>query len=141
MAEQARSTAIHPEQRAAYLTKAVASFTSDRVTADEAYLMVKKAIELFQRKGRAALAEITGDKDHYFSHKDMYVFQPGWPVSGIRRQCRKTETESVPLTGLDGRKLVADAFSLPASGGWVDYILNPSRIRSKVNFVYRSSDE
>jgi hypothetical protein len=36
--------------------------------------MVKKAIELFQRKGKAALAEITGDKDHYFSHKDMYVF-------------------------------------------------------------------
>jgi methyl-accepting chemotaxis protein len=31
MAEQARSMAIHLEQRAAYLTKAVASFTSDRV--------------------------------------------------------------------------------------------------------------
>jgi hypothetical protein len=74
MAEQARSTAIHLEQRAAYLTKAVASFHLRQGTADEAYLMVKKAIELFQRKGRAALAEITGDKDHYFSHKDMYVF-------------------------------------------------------------------
>ncbi|WP_423709793.1 methyl-accepting chemotaxis protein [Undibacterium sp. WLX3042] len=140
MAEQARSMAIHLEQRATYLTKAVAGFHLRQGTADEAYLMVKKAVELFQRRGKAALAEITSDKDRQFSHKDMYVFafnREGQYLA-FGGNAEKLKLNLFHLSGLDGRKLVADAFSLPASGGWVDYtILNPvsNQVEGKTSYI------
>lgn len=140
MAEEAKNASINLEDRATALSKAVSSFKLRQGTADEAYALVKKAVALYQNSGKAALQLITADKNHQFADRDMYVFafdRSGQYIA-FAGNSSKLQVNLLQVTGLDGRKLVADAFAIPRSGGWVDYtILNPNtkNVDTKTSYI------
>ncbi|MFZ6815980.1 methyl-accepting chemotaxis protein [Undibacterium sp. Rencai35W] len=146
MAEQAKNSSILLEERAIGLAKAVSSFKLRQGTADEALMFVNKAVHLYQSAGRNALPMITADKDKQFADRDMYVF--AFDRSGQYRafagNASKLQVNLLEVTGLDGRKLVSDAFAIPQSGGWVDYtILNPAtrKVDAKMSYIVPVSDD
>jgi len=145
MADQAKHVAMNLEERASVLASAVAAFKLRQGTADEAFALVKKGVALFQQKRQQALAIITADVRHEFADKDMYVFafnrEGQYLAFGNNAEKLKVNLFHVP--GLDGRKLVADAFNVSQEGGWVDYqITNPvsKKIEHKTSYVEIVSD-
>ena len=51
--------------------------------------------------------------------------------------------KSIIVDGLDGRKLVRDAFALPQTGGWVNYtIVNPvsKKTEAKTSYIEAMED-
>ena len=145
MAEQAKHTSVDLEERATALAKSVASFTLRQGTANEAHDMVIKAVALYKTHGQRALPMITADQEHQFSDRDMYIFainQQGQYLA-FGGNPEKLKLNLFNISGLDGRKLVADAFNIPASGGWVDYtITNPlsQKVELKTSYVERVAD-
>jgi len=140
MADQAKHTAINLEERAALLTQAVSTFKLRQGTADEAYAMVKKAVSLYRQQGRTALSMITANADKHYTHKDMYVFafNPQGQYLAFGGNAEKLKVNLFNVQGLNGRKLVEDAFNLPEEGGWVDYsIVNPvsSKLEAKTSYI------
>jgi methyl-accepting chemotaxis protein len=141
MAEQARQSSEAMELRAMALTKAVASFRLRQGTAEEALALVHKAVAFYRQHGKASLKLITENTDKTYADRDMYVF-------AFDRQGKYHAAAGLParvgvllkdLPGLDGAKLVRDAFAQAGeTGGWVDYsIVNPvtKNIEMKTSFV------
>jgi len=92
-------------------------------SADEAHDMVRKAVEVYQARGAGALGHVT-DPVNGFSDRDMYVF--AFDRQGIYRafagRSEKVGTAVRDNPGVDGDKLVREAFEQAArGGGWVDY--------------------
>ncbi|MFZ6672812.1 methyl-accepting chemotaxis protein [Undibacterium sp. Xuan67W] len=146
MAEQAKNSSVLLEERAIELAKAVSSFKLRQGTADEALALVQKALALHKTMGRHTLAAITANKDDAFADRDMYVF--AFDRQGQYRafagNASKLQVNLMQVTGLDGRKLVADAFAIPATGGWVDYtILNPTtqKVDAKTSYIVPISED
>lgn len=146
MAENAKYASSELENRAVRLKQVVSTFSLRQGTADEAFEMVKKAIALFRISGMDVLQRITTDAEKQFSDRDMYVF--AFDRQGQYRAFAGNESKlSINLfnvPGLDGRKLVEDAFALPAKGGWVDYsIENPitKRVEWKSSYIERISED
>ena len=128
MAEEAKDSSIELEQRALTLSEAVSTFKLRQGTADQAFALVKKAISLFRANGLSSLQYITDDHNVVFSDRDMYVFafDRHGQYLAFAGNPSKLSVNLMEVSGLDGRKLVSDAFSLPESGGWIDYfIVNP----------------
>ena len=128
MAEEAHESSIALEQRAHALSQAVSTFKLRQGTADEAFVLVKKAVSLFRVNGLSSLQRITDDHDAVFSDRDMYVFafDRNGQYLAFAGNASKLNVNLMKVSGLDGRKLVDDAFALPESGGWIDYfIANP----------------
>ena len=140
MAEQAKFVAINLEERAAVLATSVATFKLRQGTANEAHAMVKRAVALYEQQGQRALALITSDPQHLFAEKDMYVFafnREGQYLA-FGGNSSKLQVNLFRVPGLDGRKLVSDAFSVGDNGGWVDYdITNPTsgKIEHKTSYI------
>ena len=107
--------------------------------------MVKRAVALYEQQGQRALALITSDPQHLFAEKDMYVFafnREGQYLA-FGGNPSKLQVNLFRVPGLDGRKLVMDAFSVGENGGWVDYeITNPTsgKIEHKTSYVEIVSD-
>ncbi|MFZ6773789.1 methyl-accepting chemotaxis protein [Undibacterium sp. SXout7W] len=145
MAEQAKHTSIDLGDRASALAKSVSGFTLRQGTANEAHAMVSKAVALYKTHGQRSLAMITADQQHIFSDRDMYVFaitQQGQYLA-FGGNPEKLKVSLFNISGFDGRKLVADAFNLPATGGWVDYaITNPvsQKVELKTSYIERVTD-
>jgi methyl-accepting chemotaxis protein len=146
MAENAKFASSELEIRAAKLTTVVSAFKLRQGTADEASALVRKARSLFPIHGMALLTRITDDPEKIYVDRDMYVF--AFDRNGQYRAYAGNESKlSVNLfnvSGLDGRKLVEDAFSLPDKGGWVDYAFeNPllGRIELKTSYIEKISDD
>jgi hypothetical protein len=123
MVESAFHSSSQLSGRAERLGAAVASFRLRQGSADEALNLVRKAVEAHQARGQAALAHIT-DPASGFSDRDMYVF--AFDRNGIYRafagKPEKVGTAVRDNPGVDGAKLVRDAFEQAAhGGGWVDY--------------------
>ncbi|MFZ6847992.1 methyl-accepting chemotaxis protein [Undibacterium sp. RuRC25W] len=140
MAEQAKYVAISLEERAGMLATSVAAFKLRQGTADEAYTLVKRAVAVYRQKGQQALTAITADTQRLFADKDMYVFafnrEGQYLAFGGNAAKLKVNLFQVP--GLDGKKLVADAFNVVGEGGWVDYqITNPvsGNIEHKTSYI------
>ncbi len=109
--------------RARRLSAAVASFRLRQGSADEALALVKKGVQLFSMQGAQALQTITQDAAR-FADRDMYVFvfdrQGQYRAFAGKAERVGTNVRAVP--GVDGDKLVRDAFERAAhGGGWVDY--------------------
>ena len=109
--------------RAHRLSDAVAYFRLRQGSADEAMSLVQKGLQLFRSQGNAALQAITQDGAHY-ADRDMYVFV--FDRSGQYRSFagkpERVGTNVRDVQGVDGDKLVRDAFERAAhGGGWVDY--------------------
>jgi methyl-accepting chemotaxis protein len=146
MAEEAKDSSIELEQRAHTLSQAVSSFKLRQGTADEAFAMVKKAVSLFRVNGLATLQRITDDHDVVFNDRDMYVFafDRNGQYLAFAGNPSKLSVNLMNVNGLDGRKLVQDAFALPETGGWVVYtIVNPvtQRIENKTSYIESITDD
>lgn len=146
MAENAKSASAGLEVRAAHLTSVVSAFRLRQGSADEARALVKKAMSLFSIYGMDLLDRITQDPEKLYSDRDMYVF--AFDRQGQYRafagNAAKLSVNLFYVPGLDGRKLVDEAFSLPEKGGWVDYAIeNPllNRIELKTSYIERISDD
>ena len=123
MVEQALHSSSQLSDRAERLQGAVASFKLRQGSADEALAMVQRAVALYQRMGSGALREITNDKAQW-ADRDMYVFafdrQGRYQAFGGNPAKVGSSVRDVP--GVNGDKLVRDAFERAAfGGGWVDY--------------------
>lgn len=129
-------------QRAGQLKAAVANFRLRQGTADEAYALVQKASQLARQQPQHFLRLITQDPHKQYADRDMYVFafdQQGQYLAFAGNQ-EKLKVNLFKVPGLDGKKLVADAFKLPPHGGWVDYkITNPStgKVEYKTSFIIK----
>jgi methyl-accepting chemotaxis protein len=123
MVESAFHSSSQLSERAAMLSDAVRSFRLRQGSADEALALVRKAVEIYQARGGSALAHLT-ETASGFSDRDMYVF--AFDRQGIYRafagKPEKLGTAVRDNPGVDGDKLVRDAFEQAArGGGWVDY--------------------
>lgn len=146
MAEEAKDSSIELEQRAHTLSQAVSTFKLRQGTADEAFTMVKKAVSLFRVNGLSTLQRITDDHDVIFTDRDMYVFafDRHGQYLAFAGNPSKLSVNLFNVSGLDGRKLVSDAFALPESGGWVDYVIvNPvtHRNENKTSYIESITDD
>lgn len=146
MAENAKYASAELENRAVRLKEVVSTFTLRQGTADEAFDMVKKAIALYRIAGMEILQRITADAEKQFSDRDMYVF--AFDRLGQYRAFAgneaKLEVNLFKVSGLDGKKLVDEAFALPEKGGWVDYsIENPvtKKVEWKSSYIERVSED
>ncbi|WMW80974.1 methyl-accepting chemotaxis protein [Undibacterium cyanobacteriorum] len=146
MAENAKYASSELENRAVRLKEVVSTFRLRQGTADEAFAMVKKASALYRIVGMDVLSRITLDAEKQFSDRDMYVFafdRQGQYCAFAGNE-EKLSVNLFHVPGLDGKQLVADAFALPASGGWVDYsIENPvsKRVEWKSSYIERIDDD
>ncbi len=123
MVESAFHSSTQLSERAERLAAAVSSFKLRQGSADEALALVRKACELYAAAGPSALARIT-DAASGLCDRDMYVF--AFDRQGIYRafagKADKVGTAVRDNPGVDGDKLVRDAFEQAAhGGGWVDY--------------------
>ncbi|MBX9794707.1 MAG: cache domain-containing protein, partial [Burkholderiaceae bacterium] len=123
MVESALNNSSQLSGRAERLSAAVSNFKLRQGSADEALALVRKAVEMYRRNGSASLAQIT-DAANGLSDRDMYVF--AFDRGGIYRafagRTEKIGTSVRDVPGVDGDKLVKDAFEQAAhGGGWVDY--------------------
>ncbi|MDE2454440.1 MAG: cache domain-containing protein, partial [Burkholderiales bacterium] len=123
MVESALQRTAQLSERASRLADAVASFRLRQGSADEALALVRKAQELHRRAGPGTLQALTSGGQEY-ADRDMYVFV--FDRQGIYRAFAgnpaKVGTAVRDVPGVDGDKLVRDAFEQAAvGGGWVDY--------------------
>lgn len=140
MVESAFKSSSQLSGRAELLSAAVSNFKLRQGSADEAFALVRKAVEMYRRSGPAALAQIT-EATSGLSDRDMYVF--AFDRQGIYRafagKTEKIGTSVRAVPGVNGDKLVKDAFEQAAQGGgWVDYdFANPQtgKLGLKTSYV------
>jgi len=140
MVESAFHSSSQLSERAERLAGAVSMFQLRQGSADEALALVKRAVIVHQQRGAAALDAITADPGQ-FCDRDMYVF--AFDRMGVYRafagKAERVGTEVRANPGVDGEKLVHDAFAqAERGGGWVDYdFVNPQTggIDHKTSYV------
>jgi len=97
-------------------------------------------VALYRERGAAALQQITADAAAW-TDRDMYVF--AFDRHGVYRafggNAAKVGTSVRDVRGVNGDKLVTDAFACAArGGGWVDYdFTNPvtGEVAAKTSYV------
>jgi methyl-accepting chemotaxis protein len=140
MVDQASHSSQQLSERAHRLAKAVENFRLRQGSADEALALAQKGVRLFKAQGQAALQAITSTPKE-FADRDMYVF--AFDRQGIYRafsgKADKVGTAVRNNPGVDGDKLVRDAFDRAGhGGGWVDYdFANPQtgQVDLKTSYV------
>jgi methyl-accepting chemotaxis protein len=129
-------------ERARRLSAAVASFRLRQGSADEALALVQKGVQLFSMQGPSALQTITQDAQR-FADRDMYVFvfDRQGQYRAFAGKAERVGTNVRAVQGVDGDKLVRDAFERAAhGGGWVDYAFaNPQTGRTDMKTSYVES--
>jgi methyl-accepting chemotaxis protein len=128
MVEATLNASAELGERARRLSTAVASFKLRQGSADEALELVQRALAVYKTHGQRALAMIT-EQARDFVDRDMYVFafdRDGY-YRALSGKPEKVGTAVKDNPGVDGAKLVQDAFTQAArGGGWVDYVFtNP----------------
>jgi hypothetical protein len=121
--QQAADSSSQLSERARRLSEAVASFRLRQGSADEALALVRQGLMLYGSQGASALQAITQQGER-FADRDMYVFvfdrQGQYRAFAGKPDKVGTNVRAVP--GVDGDKLVRDAFERAVhGGGWVDY--------------------
>jgi methyl-accepting chemotaxis protein len=140
LVEEAFHASSQMSDKAKRLSHAVDSFRLRQGSADEALEMVKKAVALYRDQGPRALDIIT-ERASEFTDRDMYVF--AFDRQGFYRALsgkpEKVNTAVKDNPGVDGVKLVKDAFEEAShGGGWVDYTFtNPQtgKVDMKTSYV------
>jgi methyl-accepting chemotaxis protein len=123
MVEQAMHSSTQLSERAERLAAAVSSFRLRQGSADEALALVRKGVALYRSRGVEALREITSAPNGWVD-RDMYVFafDRAGHYQAFGGNPAKVGTSVRDVRGVDGDKLVHDAFDRAAhGGGWVDY--------------------
>jgi len=146
MVERAVQQANQLEQRAAHLSQAVSSFMLQQGTAEEAMVLVRRALELRERGGREAFLQNLTDPAQGFHDRDMYVF--ALDRQGVYRafggKPEKVGSRVQDIAGVDGQALLESIVSqAEQDAGWVEYdIVNPvsGAIQTKISYVTRVDD-
>lgn len=147
MVEHAVVQSSNLEDRVSTLLEAFAMFSLQQGCAEEAVMLVEKALEQRQHSNskESFLREIT-DPAQGFYDRDMYVFvldrQGTYLAFG--GNTAKVGTRVQDIAGIDGQGLL-NAIAAQASyePGWVEYdITNPlnGRVQTKMSFVYQLDD-
>ena len=141
MVEHAVEQAVRLEQRASTLAQAVEAFRLQQGTADEALVLMERAIAFRQQTSRDNFLRGLTDPQQGFFDRDMYVFA----LDGNGRYVAfggnpaKVGTRVQDIAGIDGQGLI-NAIVAQASRepGWVEYdITNPATgtVQTKMSFV------
>ncbi len=134
-------------QRSRQLLEAVSHIELREGTADEAFILVKKATEHFKAVGFDRASRDFHDKAGPYVDRDLYIF--GLDRAGTYRimgaDLGKVGTSVHQAQGVDGAKLVKDAwYRADQGGGWVEYnIVNPvtGDVRGKSSFMIPVGDD
>ena len=146
MVERAVEQANLLEHRAAHLSQAVASFQLQQGTAEEAMVMVHRAVEQRSKAGRENYAQSLTAPANGFHDRDMYVF--ALDQSGVYRafggKPEKVGSRVQDIPGVDGDALLQAIVSqAELEPGWVEYdIVNPlnGKVQTKMSYVTRVDD-
>lgn len=146
MVERAVAQANQLENRAAHLSKAVSSFMLQQGTAEEAMVLVDRAIEHRNRSARDAFVRELTEPAKNFHDRDMYVF--ALDRQGVYRafggKPEKVGSRVQDIAGVDGQALLENIVSqAEVEPGWVEYdIANPvtGAIQGKMSYVVKVDD-
>jgi len=146
MVERAVSQANQLEHRAAHLSKAVSSFMLQQGTAEEAMVLVDRAIQHRNRSGRDAFVRDLTEPAKNFHDRDMYVF--ALDRQGVYRafggKPEKVGSRVQDIAGVDGQVLLENIVTqAEVEPGWVEYdIANPvtGAIQGKMSYVVKVDD-
>ncbi|MFP8833713.1 methyl-accepting chemotaxis protein [Hydrogenophaga sp. XSHU_21] len=146
MVERAVQQANQLEQRAEHLAKAVASFMLQQGTAEEAMVLVNRALAHRRQVGRDAFTREITEPARNFHDRDMYVF--ALDASGVYRafggKPEKVGSRVQDIAGVDGNALLQSIVAQAEIGpGWVEYdIVNPASgsVQAKMSYVVKVDD-
>ncbi len=146
MVEEAASQAVSLRERARSLSRSVAHFTLMQGTASEAFQLVARAKQAFERMPRQEYLRTLTDPKNGFFDRDMYVFaldaQGAYLAFGGNPD--KVGTRVQDIRGVDGNALLAAIVrQAEQAPGWVEYdIVNPvtRRVQPKMSFVVKLGD-
>jgi len=146
MVERAVQQANQLEQRAAHLSRAVASFMLQQGTAEEAIALVEQAVEYRRQTGREAFVRDLTDPGRGFHDRDMYVF--ALDSQGVYRAFggnpAKVGGRVQDIAGIDGQGLLESIMAqAEIEPGWVEYdIVNPASgdVQAKMSYVTKVDD-
>ncbi|HEX5738987.1 MAG TPA: methyl-accepting chemotaxis protein [Hydrogenophaga sp.] len=146
MVERAVAQANQLEHRAAHLSQAVSSFMLQQGTAEEAMVLVERAIEHRNRSARDAFVRELTEPAKGFYDRDMYVF--ALDRQGVYRafggKPEKVGSRVQDIAGVDGQALLENIVAqAEVEPGWVEYdIANPvtGAIQGKMSYVVKVDD-
>jgi signal transduction histidine kinase len=121
MVESAFHSSSQLSGRAERLAQVVSSLRLRQGSADEA--LVRRAAELHRMRRQAAFDEITTGYAGFADHDmDVFAFDRQGIYRAFAGRPERAGTSVRDVPGVDGDKLVRDAFEQVAhGGGWVDY--------------------
>jgi methyl-accepting chemotaxis protein len=146
MVEHAVNQSNLLEARAAQLSSAVSSFMLQQGTAEEAMVLVERALVRRNERGREVFVRDLTDVSQGFHDRDMYVF--ALDAQGSYRAFAgkpdKVGSRVQDIAGVDGEALLASIVAqADIEPGWVEYdITNPAsgRIQTKMSYVCKVDD-
>lgn len=134
------------QSRASTLSQAVSAFRLQQGTADEAVVLVRKALELHRSTSRDAFLRTLTDKNQPYHDRDMYVFvlNDTGTYLAFGGNPAKVNTRVQDIPGIAGDRLVHDIVTqADHEPGWVEYdITNPATgvVQTKMSYVARAGD-
>ena len=146
MVDQSLQDTVGLRDRASSLSDAVSSIKLRRGTADEAYAMVRHAVERISEVGFTPAATQFHDQHGAFRDRDLYIFvfdrQGYYKVFGSTPTSVGKRVHEIP--GLDGEHVIREGFAAAErGGGWIDYeVLNPSNgvVDEKTSYILPLSE-
>jgi methyl-accepting chemotaxis protein len=147
MVEQAVSQATALQERASVLSDAVSVFKLQQGSADEARVLVERALSLRRGAGSrdAFVREVTPKESALFD-RDMYVFvlDRSGQYLAFGGNPAKVGTRVQDVAGIDGNALMASIVGQASvAPGWVEYdIVNPlnGKVQTKMSYVVQVDD-
>ena len=146
MVGQAVQQAEALELRASTLSRAVSAFRLQQGTAEEAVVLVNKALALHKTTSRDQFLRSITDKNHPYHDRDMYVFvlDAAGTYLAFGGNQAKVGTRVQDIPGIAGDRLVNDIVTQAEHApGWVEYdITNPATgaVQTKMSYVSRVGD-
>jgi chromosome segregation ATPase len=143
MVEQAVRQANQLASRAGELSKAVASFSLQQGTAEEAMALVDRALDLREGESGEAYVRSITEPGRGFFDRDMYVFaldrNGAYRAFGGKPEKVGSRVQDIP--GVDGAALLESIVAQAETGpGWVEYdIVNPltGAVQTKISYVQK----
>ena len=143
MVEQAVRQANQLASRAGELSKAVALFSLQQGTAEEAMALVGRALDLRDGESGEAYVRCITEPGRGFFDRDMYVFaldrNGAYRAFGGKPEKVGSRVQDIP--GVDGAALLESIVAQAETGpGWVEYdIVNPltGAVQTKISYVQK----
>ena len=142
MVEESSGASQELVDRASALSAAVASIRLRQGSADEAKLLLERALKLARGQGLEAAMATLQSREQGFVDRDLYVFaidrEGRYRLHGAKPEMQGKRVHELP--GIDGERFVRDAWAHADHGGWVEYsITNPETglVQPKASYVLK----